>query len=709
MNKDDCPDTQALRALIDADFQDSNAADLVAHIDHCVACQAKFAELEREAKSQSAGTRVQPAAFVKRMRRFVRGETLAPVEFLDDDCEMPEVLGEYRIDEELGRGGMGVVYKAWDTKLLRTVAIKRMRLGLAQMPDIRQRILNEARAVAQLSHPSIVSLFTVQDDASPPYFVMEYVDGKTLQELVDRKKKLPVSEVTRIGLQIATALAVAHEAGVIHCDLKPANVLLTLDDRDVRVTDFGIALAQHDQPIDEGAKYLGTPHYMSPEQFRVDRVDHRSDLFGLGVLLFRALTGQLPFEASSIRELREAVCEHEPPEIESLRPDAPNWLCELTRQLLQKNADQRPQSARDVVTILERGAAERKVADGHLRKAAKPAWLFLPFAAIILLGIMFKDSWNTEFFATDDAGSKEVATGEVEASASLPGVTDVFTSDGWTWTEPEPLGVQVFGKFTTPFISQDGLTFLFGDGDDTVEPLMQHVMIATRQTMESPWSSAVPFSAVNDSGSSDVAPTMSADGLTVVFASSRDGGFGDFDLWMTTRESLDSPWTEPSNLGAQFNSSARESHPALSPDGLSLAYVPSGITEHGSSDIYVATRPNQEVTWSTPRAMPATVNSPDQDRFPKFISDDSLCFVRIGYAGQRQILVSQRIEGTDEWSWAKPIAPIPGIVLADGCICSDEQTLIFQNDPVRSSTFDAPFGIVKRIRRDDQTQIKDVP
>ncbi|MCA9128259.1 MAG: serine/threonine protein kinase [Planctomycetales bacterium] len=708
MTRDDCPSTQALQSLIDAGFWESDAAQLVAHIDHCDACQTRFEELERQARIRSDCTAAQPSAFVRRLRRFVRGETLVPIQFPGDDVEMPEFLGEYRIDEELGRGGMGVVYKAWDTKLLRTVAIKRMRLGLAQMPDIRHRILNEARAVAQLNHPNIVSLFSVQDDASPPYFSMEYIDGETLQELFEREKQLAIAAAIRVGLQIATALTVAHSAGVIHCDLKPANVLLTHDGRDVRITDFGIALAQLHQHREEDTKYLGTPHYMSPEQFRAEPVDQRSDLFGLGILLFRALTGRLPFEATSVRELRHIVCECEPPNVACLRPSAPGWLCDLTHQLLQKNACQRPQTANEVVAILTSHAqAEVETSSlGGIKRsltATNLFWFCMSVAAISVLTTLFNVTGSSSYIDVEkrspqkSSNAAEPAT-HTQGLLSKPSLTDIFTSTQWTWTTPEPLGVDVIGKFTTPFISHDGLTFLFGDGDDTTGKLVQHLMIATRPSLDLPWHSAVPLRGLNDPNYSDLSPTVTADGLIMVFASAREGGFGDFDLWISTRDSLGSLWQEPTNLGSQFNTVARESHPSISPNGLSLAFVPYAISEHGSFDISISTRPNRSAPWSAPQVLPDTVNSVEQDRFPQFITDDAMSLVRIDRTGHRQICISERVPGSNEWTQARSIAPIPGIVFADGCICADGTTLIFQNDPLRSRNFEASFAVVKRVK-----------
>lgn len=476
MRDNDCPSPETLKGLINADFQADDVRRLVDHIDDCETCQTKFGEFASgTARSGSVADR--PAAFVRRMRRYVRGETLTTVELFNVDDEMPKELGDYRIEEEIGRGGMGVVYKGWDTKLHRTVAIKRMRIGLAQMQDIRQRILNEARAVAQLNHPNIVSMFAVDDEADPPYFVMEYADGQTLHDLIEESKQLGLEETLRIGAQIADGLATAHENNVIHCDLKPANVLLTKDGNHVRLTDFGVALAAFDQQMEGESGYLGTPHYMSPEQFRFEAVDERSDLFSLGVVLFRVLTGQLPFQAPSLRELREAVCEREPLKVSNFRSDVPHWLEQLVSALLTKDPQRRIQSAREVQRILEQQNRP------PLMASRKRFGSILAVGACLAIVWMSANLWRSSHNLRPASSETNVATGSVSdlqeyqttgrmlahRKAPDPFIGSTLCTNG-DW-----FAVAADGGFTN--LGQTGRVVLFKKSDETVGSWLENIAL----------------------------------------------------------------------------------------------------------------------------------------------------------------------------------------------------------------------------------------
>jgi WD40 repeat protein len=284
-------------------------------------------------------------------------------------------LDHYRVLEEVGRGGMGVVYRAFDEKLRRVVALKVLSPRLASSPAARQRFTREARAVAAVNHPNVVTIHAVEDGGALPYLVMQLVDGPSLQQYLDRAGPLGVQEIVRIGVQIAWGLAAAHEAGVVHRDVKPANVLLsaacglapTSEEGSAKpqaarqtvpkITDFGLARAAADASLTQSGVIAGTPMYMAPEQARGEEVDHRADLFALGSLLSTLCTGRPPFRASSSLAVLHRVCSETPRPIRELRPDVPGWLCQVVQRLHAREPAQRFQSAREVAELLARRQA----------------------------------------------------------------------------------------------------------------------------------------------------------------------------------------------------------------------------------------------------------------------------------------------------------------------------------------------------------------
>jgi len=268
-----------------------------------------------------------------------------------------ETLNHYRILAQIGVGGMGAVYRAEDQKLRREVALKLLPATLAESPERLDRFQREARAVAQLNHPNIVTLFSVEEDKGRHFITMELVKGSSLGTSIPRGGMM-VKEFFGVAISIADALAAAHEKGITHRDLKPANVMLDERGR-VKVIDFGLAKATATETSDTLSKaptvvatvegrIMGTPSYMSPEQVEGRPVDHRSDLFSLGILFHEMLTGDRPFKGDSNMSVMSSILKDEPATVSSLRPEIPQELTRLTRRCLQKMPDDRAQSALDV-------------------------------------------------------------------------------------------------------------------------------------------------------------------------------------------------------------------------------------------------------------------------------------------------------------------------------------------------------------------------
>ena len=220
-----------------------------------------------------------------------------PLDFLEP-CVSPGrigKLGTYEIIEVIGQGGMGIVLKAHDTKLNRTVAIKVLAPMLALHATAAKRFFREAQAAAAVSHDHVVTIFAVEESSVPPYLVMECIVGESLQQKIDRRGSLETIEILRIGRQIAEGLAAAHQQGLIHRDIKPSNILLENGVERVKITDFGLARAADDVSITQSGHVTGTPQYMSPEQAQGLHLDARSDLFSLGSLLYAMCTGRPAF------------------------------------------------------------------------------------------------------------------------------------------------------------------------------------------------------------------------------------------------------------------------------------------------------------------------------------------------------------------------------------------------------------------------------
>jgi eukaryotic-like serine/threonine-protein kinase len=274
-------------------------------------------------------------------------------------------LGHYEVLEVLGRGGMSVVLKAFDPTLHRPVAVKVLAAEYAARGAARRRFAREARAAAAICHDHVVPVHAVDADATPPYLVMAYIPGQSLQQRLDRSGPLELKEVLRIGMQAAAGLAAAHVQGLVHRDIKPANIMLENGIERVKITDFGLARAVDDGSVTQGGAVAGTPQYMAPEQARGETVDQRADLFALGSTLYAMCTGRPPFRGESSMAILRQVCDAEPTPLRSINPDVPAWLEGIIRNLHAKEPAQRFQSAAEVAELLEGCLAHVQQPDRH--------------------------------------------------------------------------------------------------------------------------------------------------------------------------------------------------------------------------------------------------------------------------------------------------------------------------------------------------------
>jgi Tol biopolymer transport system component/predicted Ser/Thr protein kinase len=270
-------------------------------------------------------------------------------------------LGSYQIVSQLGSGGMGVVYQARDTRLKRTVAIKVLPQDLPSDPERRERFVQEARAASSLNHPHIITVYDIGSEGDMDFIVMEYVSGKSLDQLIPRKG-MRLNQALKLAVQMADAMAKAHSAGIIHRDLKPGNVMVSDDDR-VKVLDFGLAKltevldsgegTTQIQSLTETGTIVGTASYMSPEQAEGKKVDARSDIFSFGSVLYEMVTGQKAFQSDSKLATLATIIKQEPKAVSQLVPDIPADLAKIINRCLRKDQDRRFQHMSDVKVELE--------------------------------------------------------------------------------------------------------------------------------------------------------------------------------------------------------------------------------------------------------------------------------------------------------------------------------------------------------------------
>jgi eukaryotic-like serine/threonine-protein kinase len=271
---------------------------------------------------------------------------------------------DFKVLGELGRGGMGIVYLAVDVNLDREVAIKVLPVHLAEMPGVRDRFLREARTAAKLSHPNIVPVYRADEKDGVPFFVMRHVDGESLADRLASGGPPPPSDAARLLEEVALALDYAHARGVIHRDVKPENILLERGSNSAVVTDFGIARLLEAAPATATGQVLGTVHYMSPEQVLGERVDGRSDVYSLGVVGFKTVTGQLPFDARSATAVLVEHVTKEPPKVLSVEPRVPAQLAGIIDHCLAKDPASRYQTAGALASALENAQGEMPEAPG---------------------------------------------------------------------------------------------------------------------------------------------------------------------------------------------------------------------------------------------------------------------------------------------------------------------------------------------------------
>ncbi|HET6575682.1 MAG TPA: serine/threonine-protein kinase, partial [Fimbriiglobus sp.] len=346
----------ALRLLLADRLPPVAVGQLESHLQHCAACRRSLDGLVggeswwAAVRDNLSGTLDPDGYFGDGKPADDALDFLAPSE----DPSSLGRIGSYEVKGVLGRGGNGIVLKAFDPGLSRFVAVKVIATVLAGSAAAKKRFVREAQAAAAVVHEHVIAVFAIEEAGGLPYLVMEYVMGRSLQDRLDRQGPLELKEILRIGHQTAAGLAAAHAQGLVHRDIKPANILLENSVERVKITDFGLARAVADATLTQSGVITGTPHYMAPEQARGDAVDRRCDLFSLGSTLYAMCTGHPPFRADTPLAVLRRVTDESPRPIRQENPDLPGWLEAIVGRLMAKAPADRFQSAEEVALLFER-------------------------------------------------------------------------------------------------------------------------------------------------------------------------------------------------------------------------------------------------------------------------------------------------------------------------------------------------------------------
>jgi Tol biopolymer transport system component/tRNA A-37 threonylcarbamoyl transferase component Bud32 len=471
-------------------------------------------------------------------------------------------LGHYRILAKLGAGGMGEVYAAEDTKLQRRVALKLLAPDVAADADRLQRFQREARAIAALTHPNIVTLYSVEEVDGVQFLTMELVEGETLGNCIP-EGGLPLERLLKIAVPLVDAVAAAHEHGIVHRDLKPANIMLASDGR-VKVLDFGLAKLKPPvsatgttvvatESLTGQHTILGTAAYMSPEQAEGRSVDHRSDIFSLGVILYELACGRRPFSGDSAFSVISSILKDAPPPLSSVKRDVTPALERIVTKALAKNPADRYQRAcelGDALREVQEQTASLRVVSDLVRAVARSRWTPRMALASGLVAVVAGATWYW-FAARDGTGSR----GQPAPSRFRTARLTVYP------------GVEQY-----PSLLPDGKWVLYAGHED-----------GNRDVYLLNTSGQNPINLTADSPADDDEPAASPDGERIAFRSSREGG----GIFVMGRTGERVQRVTPRDVAAAFN-------PTWSPDGTEIAYTTEDVQlrplnwEKSDSELWVA-------------------------------------------------------------------------------------------------------------------------
>ena len=586
-----------------------------------------------------------------------------------------------------------------------------------------------------MRHDNVVTVYSVEESQGRPFLVMEFIEGETLRDRVLRTGPLDLEQVLQLGVQIASGLAAAHAKGLIHRDIKPANLLIQSGDGRLKITDFGLARVNGVSGLTQTGDIAGTPEFMSPEQAQGQPVDPRTDLFSLGSVLHTMVTGRSPFVAESAIAVIRRVCDGEPTPLNDGGLELPDWMAAIIGRLLKKDPAERFPNAEAVrhelaerLTLLQsldparqgtipfNATSQRSpdvtsaVAQRTTRQLRRRAVWTIMGVVLCLLGLSESAGFTqvattvirlargdgTLVITVDDPAITVTLNGDkieiqrdgtktiylppgryefVSKKNGLPAKQEVVRMEhrgrrtldimfhpksitsspaaanptvaklDESWSVPVQVNLKADARtiLGRPTISGDGLILIF-ESDRAGGLGQMDLWMCTRSSREAEFGEPVNLGGVN-SPERDADPALSADGLILLFGSRRRGREQKMNLLMSTRTSVGDSFGEPVDLGPEVNSSANDYAPCLSADGLTMLFESDRNPGHGRSDLWQSSRPAIDQPFGPPVNLGSEINTPDREGSPHLTADGlTLWFVsdRTGTLGERDLWVSRR-------------------------------------------------------------------
>lgn len=597
-------------------------------------------------------------------------------------------LGHFEIQQEIGRGGMGVVYRAKDTHLDRDVALKSLIPDAYRQPHARERFLREAKAAAVVRHPNIVTIYSVEVFDGAPLIAMELVDGVTLETYLKKHGRMSALEVAKLGRQLASGLAAAHQRGLVHRDVKPANILLEISDNKTeggsgpqvhcaKLTDFGIARAASDLSLTHPDIIAGTPQFMSPEQANGEPIDHRSDLFSLGGVLYAASLGKSAFVAETIPELMYKVVHTSAEPLKRICPGFDSSLSDLIERLMERRPERRIQTAEETAKQFDEiasrlsqpsnGSSNGKQSPASLRMSGRPSikWLIAAcFFLFMLSGLFFLRTGSGEFILETDDPNIAVMLGPDKG---------IVVEDGHTkmrYTLKQGINRLPTGNYDLQVTTPDGLQIdtpkfaLTRNGKSyatvtakgpSAEVPQAEVNALKHSPLFNPhycWSTPINLGVRINTEADESHPTISGDGLTLVF-------LRDSKAYQASRYQVGRTFRVPTLLPGPLNEEGDVDSPCLSRDGLTLVFASARQGSLGANDLWICKRATVDAPFSKPENLGPMVNTSEEDSTPS-LSADSLtlwfCSLRHDESQQVDLYEASRPSTDAPFSQAKRLA-----------------------------------------------------
>lgn len=734
----DCPSRDTLTQWALGNLHESQAQAVEEHLDVCGACEHFASSVQLFSKEQLLITR--PGYVAEQECSEVVNQVLSHLDMpLSAEIARRQQEGtwtglrirDYRLTALLGQGGMGAVYRAEHTVLKKDVAIKILPQHTTDDPSAVARFQREMQAVGRLDHRHIVRALDAGQVEGINFLVMDLIEGVDLSSLTNGRRRFSMEQCCEIGRQLAEGLAYVHRQGLVHRDVKPSNVMLSLEadgQLRVRILDLGLALLpesdSQNAPLTAESQLVGTLEYMSPEQTETtEDLDHRVDIYALGVTLYRLLSGFLPFHGKSFKNPArrlKALTTEAPVSVATRVSGLPASLVNLVDSMVSRDPCARPQSMVGVLSVLQQfapavrltglpeglppegmteesaevssgpaadtspTAMETRVTPGGRLTPRQVSWrgvllksLFAVMPALVIAACWWNmtDGGRLHVQSIPEADVRLTRPLSVEADAPPSEVRQTPLPGIWQAAECLPEPINSGGKDDQATVSADGLVMIFSSYPRSPSDGLgdRDLWITRRTTLDSPWSQPLNLGPAINSSQQEMKPCYHQASRTLIFASNREGGQGGDDLWSTQHAADFSSWSPPVNLGSSVNSAASEGRSAITTDGLRLYFCSSRRARTAGTNLWRVRRSDTRQAWGTAEELTA-LNSSFKDSGPCLSSDGrTLLFTsdRPGGLGDRDLWVCTRSSRAAEWS-----SPVNAGPLINSAACESHPCLV---------------------------------